>query len=157
AYILAPDGHLVDSMHTAQVAIPGQLIPMLERNARALHVVPGAPLIRPAPQPIPGVAPGALLLHLTARYLDRRAYDYALIDATGGNWSALPSEDWISLDRNDCAKLLPHGPAKVGEAWDIDPALTGRLLSHFYPPTENSDLSTNHIEEKSLRATLLSE
>jgi hypothetical protein len=99
------------------------------------------------------------LLHLTARYLERRGESLALTgqgDTLTGDWSSLPSEDWISLDRAQWARLLPPDGARVGQSWEIVPETTTALLTHFYPPTENWDLTTHRFQERSLTATLVS-
>ena len=38
----------------------------------------------------------------------------------------------------------------------IDRAVTAKILTHFYPSTENNDVSTNRLDEQSLKATVLS-
>ena len=53
AYILAPDGRLLDSLHTAQAANAGKLIAMLERNVRALGTQGGPPVAAPTTLPRP--------------------------------------------------------------------------------------------------------
>ena len=157
AYVLAPDGRLLDSLHTVQAAKPELLIGLLEKTVSALRTpAAAAPVVEPCPPPVPEAAPGVLRLHLTARYLERRGDDYVLVRNAGGNWSALPSEDWILLRREEAAMLLPTTPARIGLSWEIDPKLASRLLTHFYPPTENSDISKNRIDEQVLRATIVS-
>ena len=44
----------------------------------------------------------------------------------------------------------------AGDSWDIDKGLASQLLTRFYPTTENNDLSTNRIDQQSLRATVVS-
>jgi hypothetical protein len=100
--------------------------------------------------------PGNLLLHVTARYLERKGDEYALVEMRGGNWSAFPGEAWITLERAEWAKLLPPAAARVGDSWEIDRQTAARILNHFYPPTENNDLSKNQIQEQSLKGTVIS-
>ncbi|HZO91536.1 MAG TPA: hypothetical protein VFB38_24655 [Chthonomonadaceae bacterium] len=156
AFVLSPTGHTLDSLHVAQAFKPDTLLAMLERTVQKLGTTPGEPVFPPAPRPAPQTPPGALMLHLTARYLQRKGDDYALIEDTGGNWSALPGEDWITLTQAQWKRLLPPGPVRVGGTWDIDPEVAASLLLHFYPPTENNDLTTNRIDRESLQATILS-
>lgn len=157
AFILNPDGHTIDSLHTAQAAHADLMTALLERNVQKLNTPPGDPVIKPAPPPTPQVAPGELLLHLTARYLEKRGDDYALTGEgeNHGNWGDLPAVDWVTLTQAQWRKLLPPGPARVGTAWEVEPQVTTLLFTHFYPPTENSDLTTNRIDRQSLRATVV--
>ena len=51
---------------------------------------------------------------------------------------------------------MPAGKVTAGDSWDIDKGLASQLLTRFYPTTENNDLSTNRIDQQSLRATVVS-
>jgi hypothetical protein len=177
-YLLAPDGRLIDSMHTAQAAQTDLLIGLLERTRRKLGTPAGDPVVKPAPPSPPHAQPDELRLHLTARYLERRGDTLTLTgqdESAGGNWNALPSEDWIMLPRARWTALLPPGSWKpssaqrrrlrgdptrlgagVGQSWEIERDLASALLTHFYPPTENWDLSTHRIDHQSLKATVVS-
>jgi hypothetical protein len=144
-YLLKPDGHVLDSMHVAQASETNRLAPMLERAIQTLETPVGRPLVPPGAQSAPpNSAPGSLVLHLTARAL------------TTGSWHEFPAENWIVLDRTQWTKLLPPGAATVGASWTIGRELAARLLTYFYPQTENNDLSTNEIEQQSLQARVLS-
>jgi hypothetical protein len=156
AYVVGPDGHLVDSMHTVGVSKPAELLPMLEKATEQLGTKPGAPIVKPQPVAAPNCAPGGLQLYLVARYLEKKGDDYALIQDAGGNWSALPSEDWITLEKDDWLALLAKKGAKPGSSWDLPESLATKLFVHFYPPTENWDVSTNRVQSQSLRATFVS-
>jgi hypothetical protein len=153
-YILKPDGHTLDSMHVAEAAKAEKLIAMLERDVKTLGTTAGMPVIAPTPPPAPTVAPGSLLLHLTSRYLERRGDDYKLIEDAGGNWSALPSEDWIPLAPAEWQRWLPAGKIYPGLSWQVDGEQASALLKHFYPPTENSDLKTNRMDQAVLKGTV---
>lgn len=170
AYVLTPDGKPFDSLHVGE-AKPERVRAMLEHAVQTLKVPAGQPVVKPAPQsPAPRVADDTLLLHLTARYLVPRGQDEARKDvdddlvpmaptlgtARSGQWTALPSEDWIELKPADWRKLLPTGPVHVGSSWTLDREVTAQLLTRFYPTTENNDLATNRIDEQGLRATVLS-
>lgn len=155
-FLLAPDGSLLDTMHVASVN-PGTLAERLERQAKALGTRGGAPVIRPCPPAAPEAEPGTLRLHLTARYLERRGDALVLVENAGGNWSALPGEDWILLGGEEQALLLPlDRTPSVGRSWKVDRQVVARLLRRFYPPTENNDLAKNVIEEQTLRAVVTS-
>jgi len=106
----------------------------------------GQALVAPAPQSAPPkCAPDSLVLHLTSRSLDGR-----------GAWNDFPVEDWIVLSHDECAKLLPGGKSRVGDSWRVDEEISARLLTRFYPPTENNDVSKNRFERRSLNAEIVS-
>jgi hypothetical protein len=157
-YLLAPDGRLIDSMHTAQAAQTDLLVGLLERTLRKLGTPAGDPVVKPAPPSPPHAQPDELRLHLTARYLERRGDALTLTgqdQSAGGNWNALPSEDWILLPRARWTALLPPETVRTGQSWEIERDLASELLTHFYPPTENWDLSTHRIDHQSLKATVV--
>jgi hypothetical protein len=147
------------------------MIAMLERQVEALRAPKGKPVAKPAPQSVaPRADAGALVLHLAARYLVARDQPEARKDidddlvplrpALGaersGQWNALPSEDWVVLKEAQWRRLLPEGPVRVGASWDLDREAAARLLTRFYPTTENNDLASNRIEEQALRGTVTS-
>jgi len=154
-FVLGPDGHLRDTLHVAQVN-PKTLGDLLEKHARALGTAGGAPVVRPAAPAPPACAADALRLHMTARYLEKRGEALVPVENAGGNWSALPGEDWITLQKSEWTRLLPPETARDGGTWDVDPAVAMRILRYFYPPTENNEVETNRITEKTLHATLVS-
>lgn len=153
-FVLSPDGHTVDSRHVAQAYRSQALLEMLDGAVRKFSPAPGDPIVKPAPQSAAQPPAGGLLLHVTARYLERRAGGYTLIKNDGGDWSAIPGEDWIPLSGAEAARLLPAGSPRTGYAWDLDPGLATRILNRFYPPTENNDLTKNRIEQQSMRGTV---
>jgi len=156
AYLLGPDGHLRDTRHVAQAYKADALVAMLEKAVKELGTQAGEPVAAPAAQSVARAAPEALLLHVTARYLQREGDQYRLIESAGGDWSAFPGEDWIPLERSASLKLLPPASVRPGESWEPDREVVAELLNRFYPPTENNDLQKNRIDEQSLRGTLLS-
>jgi hypothetical protein len=144
-YILTPDGHPIDSLHVATAAQPDRLIDLLERTVERLQPPGGGPLVTPVPQSVHAEAgPDDLVLHLTARSLDGR-----------GAWGGIPAEDWIVLDRDQCAALLGPGPLEPGRSWEVDRDVSARLLTHVYPATENNDVRKNRLERNELRATVV--
>src|SRR5262245_61257737 len=145
-YLLAPDGHLLDTMHVAQAAKSENLIAMLEKTIGALKTKPGQPVVAPVPQSrSPPCDQGCLVLHLVARSLDGR-----------GAWSDFPVENWIVLSKAEQQELTVTGEMKPGRSWTIVPSLAEKLLTHFYPATENNDVSKNRLIKQSLQATILS-
>jgi len=94
--------------------------------------------------PAPACEKDSLTLHLVARSLDGR-----------GAWSDFPVEDWIVLSRAETQTFL--GPKRIspGTAWDIDREIATKLLTHFYPATENNDVTKNKFDRQSLQATVV--
>jgi hypothetical protein len=144
---------------------------MLEKTIAALKVPKGEPVVKPIPQATaPKAKASDLVLHLVARYLAAKGQAEARKDVDddfvprkpalggekSGQWTALPSEDWIVLPEARWRKLLPAEGVKVGATWDLDKEVVSELLTRFYPTTENNDLKTNRTEEQSLKATVLS-
>ena len=144
AYVLTPDGHTYDSRHVASAARTAQTLAMLEQAVAHFKPKEGAPVVKPEPQSKPPKAPdGAVVLHLVSRGDDR------------GSWGEFPGENWIVLTREEWMKLLPEG-AKVGEKWQLDTDVTAKVLTYFYPQTENNRTPTSRIEKQQLTAKVLS-
>ena len=146
-YILGPDGHLLDSMHVVQAAKVENLIALLEKTAAALKVPKGKPVVEVVTQSQkPACEAGETALHLTARSLDGK-----------GVWNEFPVEDWIVLSTDEVKQLVgPNKPAAVGETWQSPREVATKLLTHFYPATENNDVKKNVFEKQSLNATVTS-
>jgi hypothetical protein len=79
-----------------------------------------------------------------------------LVRSEGGDWTAFPGEDWITLGRKEWAKLLPAGKPAIGAVWAVDPAVSGKLLTHFFPPTENNDVEKNRFLRRTMKGTVVS-
>ncbi len=56
------------------------------------------------------------------------------------------------LDHAEWSRLLPPGDVRVGDTWELDQDVTAKMLKHFFPPTENTEVSKNRIDEQSLHA-----
>jgi hypothetical protein len=142
AYVVDTSGHPIDSLHVADAAQPDRLAAMLERVIRARKLVKGPTLIPPCTLSAPpSCAAGSLVLHLTAR-------------GHGNSWDGFPSENWIVLDRKQLEGLLPERKAAPGCAWDVREDVATAILTHFYPQTENNDVSTHTFERRRLRGTI---
>ncbi len=144
-YVLRPDGHLFGTLHVAEAARGENLLALLEQAVGELKPASGPPVVPPAPQSRqPACEKDSLTLHLVARSLDGR-----------GAWSDFPVEDWIVLSHAETQKFL--GPERFATvtAWDIDNEIATKLLTHFYPATENNDVTKNKFERESLRATVV--
>jgi len=148
-YILKPDGSSLAGLDPDSAMNPEKLEPFLTAIVHQLGTTPGSPLVKPRPQSIPPAAkPDDLVTHLVARSL------------TSGNWHEFPSENWIVLSRDEWrqflpAQVLPERAPRPGDSWQIAPALTRKLLTRFYPQTEEiSDADRNRIDEAWLRLTV---
>lgn len=142
AYLCAPDGDPVGFLDSAA----GPAAAALTSLARKLGVTAGPTLVPPRPQnPRPATTSDALALHLTARSVPGGH------EGTGF-WHGLPGEDWIVYSREEWSKFLP---APGATRWDVDRAVALKLLNHFFPTVENSDVRTNEIEEASMKASLV--
>lgn len=145
-YVLGPDGHPVDALGVVAAMNVDQLTQMLERVVQRLHTAPGAPVVKPTTISVPPTsASESLVMHLTARR------------ASKGSWGEFPSENWLILSRPEWSTLLPTDAIKVGSSWDFSKEMTARLLTKFYPQTEEtSNADRNRIDHASLKATVVS-
>jgi hypothetical protein len=145
-YLLGPDGHVVETLFPPTSIKTEPLIAFLERNIKKLNVRRGETLVPPAAHEVaPRVRPDEVLLHLTARYLPASA-----------GWGRLPAEDWITLRAEQWQKLLAPANARVGQQWAIDTVVAAYLLKYVYPPTANTDLNRNILDEMQVQATVVS-
>jgi hypothetical protein len=152
AYVLSADGRPVDSLHVAEAARDDNVLKMLRRAVETFNTPPGEALVKPRVQSAAPKPPdGAIVLHLTARAEGTNPSD--------NSWHAYPSEDWIVLSESDQAKLLPPRDSAVpavGSTWEVDRDVAVKVLTHFYPQTENNDVRKNKIERAKLKATVVS-
>lgn len=147
-YILSPDGRVIDGLQVARATHGNALVEMLEKTVQKLHTVSGPPVVTPTPQSRPPRHdPDSLVLHLIARG-SRQAFP----------WREFPAENWIVLSRADWMSLLPPGEMNAGLSWSFEKALADKLLTDFYPETEDVDTNVDRsrIERGSLRATVVS-
>ena len=141
AYVLSPDGHIYDVVagETATTTLAS-----LERAVKQFKPQPGQPVVPPRPQSVPPTAAAdAVTLHLISRGDDR------------GSWGEFPAENWIVLTREDWSKLLPTGDVNPGQTWELDRDVSARILTYFYPQTENNDARTDRIKKHLLAAKVL--
>ncbi len=161
AVLLAPDGEPLAGLHGCTAARAGTMIAYLECLAREYAVSRGETVVTPRPQnPPPAAAGDALVLHLTARYLQRRGSELVPVATRPGgddalSWRTFPAESWIVLDRPAWSHFLPPGEPHVGTHWTVDRDVSRQLFRHFYPQTENNDLEKNRIDRGELRATVV--
>jgi hypothetical protein len=141
AWVLTPDGHAYDMLDGAKT---GPTLAGLQRAVEHFKPTPGKPVVTPGPQSVPPPAPAdAVTLHLISRGNDR------------GSWGELPAENWIVLTREDWSKLLPTGDVNPGQTWELDRGVSAKILTYFYPQTENNDARLDRIEKLSLIAKAL--
>jgi hypothetical protein len=161
-YILSPDGKSYDSMHVATAYKVEKLAPMLEAAVANHKLEAGRTLFPPSPQSrSPKAAPGALVLHLVARNVDKKGDEIVpaktkLGETRSAGWGAYPSEDWIMFTKDEATALLPRGKVEKGTTWQLDADLAARFLTHFYPTTENNDVEKNKIAKQRLAAEVVS-
>jgi hypothetical protein len=139
-YILKPDASSLAGL-AVEVASDSQMLQnFLMKVVTQLGTEPGAPAFKPRPQSVPPqTKTGDLVLHLVARNMGV------------GSWSQFPAENWIVLDQPEWMRLLPSDAPRVGATWQLETGLTHKLLTRFYPPTEET---TNHDRNRIDQATL---
>jgi hypothetical protein len=72
------------------------------------------------------------------------------------SWQSYPAEDWLTFPKAEWSKFLPSGGAK---SYEVDPVVARKLLTHFYPGTEDThsdQVDRNVIETATIRAKVLS-
>lgn len=163
AYVLAPHGRVVDSLHVAEAAKVERTREMLQRAIVRFRPQRGKPLFPLRTQsPAPEKPEGGLVLHLFARYLEHAGDGLAPLADTGlgqtvnASWQAYPAENWIVLERRRVKKLLGDASTTVGHSWRLDRATASQMLVHCYPSTECNDATRNRIDEQELTATVVS-
>src|SRR5262245_23910352 len=129
AYMIAPDGRpvAVAPLNESVAADPDRLAGLMERVVGELKVAKGDPLVRPKPPSAPPAGADALVLHVVARYLQRRGdedipYDVKQLLGTrkAHDWGNLPSEGWVVLSKSQWTKLLPTGDVGPDSSWEPD-------------------------------------
>lgn len=146
AYVLSPAGEPVDSLHVAEAARGDNTLKMLQRAVERFKTPAGEALVKPRAQSVAPPSDDSLVLHLTARAEGTNPAD--------NSWHAYPSENWIVLTPDDQRKLSASD-ASVGKSWDVDREVATKILTHFYPQTENNDVRKNKIERIALKATVV--
>jgi hypothetical protein len=144
-YLLDAKGNSLDSMHVANAADSKKLIPMLEKVVAELKTRAGKPVLSPAPQSTgPKVSKGEAKLHVVARGFNK------------GSWREFPGENWVVLESNDLAAIGTPDQDKPLKQWDVPKATAAKVLTHFYPQTENNNADPKRIESLSMTVRALS-
>jgi hypothetical protein len=146
-YIAGPDGKILDGLKVPQLYDPPQnTIDLLQRTIDKLKVKEGKPLVKPTAQSVPPKADAdALVLHVAVRE-----------DNQKHSWQSYPAEDWLTFPKAEWSKFLPSGGAR---SYEVDPAVAKKLLTHFYPGTEDThsdQVDRNVIETATIQAKVLS-
>jgi len=141
AYVLSADGHPYYIVPTGSAT---ETLDMLGQAVGQFKPTAGKPVVSLSPQSTPPPSPaGAITLHLVSRGNDR------------GSWGQFPAENWIVLTRADWSKLLPTGDVNPGQWWELDRDVGARILTYFYPQTENNDARLDRIVKHLLIARVL--
>jgi len=128
-YLLDPADGRVNKTLELPRASPDETRRWLEASRRT---PPGSPLVKPSRQSVPPTAPpGALVLHLTARYLDTEGR----VETNRPDFHEVPGEDWIVLSPDEAGQLAP----RPGESRPLGSVLSERLLTCAHP----SDISVD--------------
>jgi hypothetical protein len=161
-YLVSPDGWpmAVAPANEDLVYDPDRLAELMLLVVRQLNVVKAEPSAGPKRySPAPRMSDETLVLHIVARYLERKGdvcvpYDAKAVLGTknGRNWADLPSQEWVALSRPEWMSLLPRGEVRLDSTWKPSEDVTAKLLRHIYPPTENTDLKTNRVEKLVIQA-----
>lgn len=141
AYVLSPDGHPAYILPTDRSSTMLSALDQAAGHFKPAAGKPAVPLaVQSAPPPAP---PDAVTLHLVSRGDDR------------GSWGEFPAENWIVLRREEWEALLPGGEVGPGHIWELDRNITAKILTYFYPQTENNNATTARIQDQGLTAKAL--
>jgi hypothetical protein len=147
-YIAGPDGKIIDALRVPQAYEPVQnTVDLLQRTIDTLKVKEGKPLVPPSPQSTaPKAEADVLVLHVMVREENQK-----------NQWQSYPAENWLLIPKADWSKFIPPAGSK---AWEVDPAVAKRLLTFFYPGTEDThsnQVDRNVIEKATIQASVRSE
>ena len=144
-WLLSPDGKVADTQHVAEAAKTGKLLAALEAMKSKYSATAGKPLVAPAALSRPRAVPaGGGAVHITARREGRGSWG----EFPGENWPLFTAEEWRTFT------TVPAGK-RPGDTWQLDAALSRRILNHFHPQTADcSDKDRNTLEVATLTAAL---
>jgi hypothetical protein len=157
--LLDADGRMLECREACYTANTETVAPLLERLAT--NDRSEGPVVAPVAQSQPPQASADdLVLHLTARYLERKGDALVpprveLGQNTNYFMKGLPGENWLLLNHAQWSGLLPPAALEPGASWEIDPGTTALLYQNMYPPTEDNKVAANRIDRATLAATLL--
>jgi hypothetical protein len=173
-YVLTPDGHAVDALRLPEVGQTDKVLAFLQAMIKKLKVSEGKRLLATKQNAAPPKErpANAVILHTLTRYLNnegKRCPCPAEFDPISrDNWvngmgnriraaSQLPSENYLIFSRPEWSSLLGPGDYELGTSWKLGTGLTEKLVTHFYPPSENNDLTLAHeVQQQDFQATVVS-
>ena len=143
-YILRSDGSSLRGLDIGSALDNGKLAKFLEDVRLELGVSAGAPAFPPRVWSSAPQAPAdSMVFHLVSRG-ERK-----------GSWREFPSENWIVLPAAEWRALLPAGPVAPNTSWQVPRAVSDKLLTWFYPQTEDvSQQTRSRVDEGDLRMTV---
>ena len=152
-YIAGPDGRALDALKVPEVTSSKTAIALLQKTIDRLKLKEGKVLVKPTAQSVaPKAEPDALILHVVVR------------ENHAARWQPYPAENWLTFTKAEWTKFLPP-PAggspstPLGTGWDVDPAVARKLLTFFYPGTEDThsnQIDRNVIEKATISAKAVS-
>jgi len=151
-YVVAPEGKVLSAVIVPRAHSAAQVLPILEQFRGREGRPAAAPGLRSRP---PARGADEVLLHLVARYVDAAGAP----EKTRTTYHEVPAENWLPLGPADAAKLLPREDARIGLEWTPAPELSARILTHFYPVTEDilrDDSARSKVERLALRGRVVS-
>jgi len=145
-YVCAPDGTGFRGLDVGRAMDAEKQIAFLKGVVNDLHTVPGPPVFPPHPQvKAPDVPPNAPAIHLVTRKT-----------AGGKVWNEFPSENWITLSKQEWDQMLPAAGAKQGATWELPDAVSKKVAEWVYPQTEEKTRTNrNRVDEANFRFTLV--
>ena len=154
-YTVAPDGRVLGCLMVPRSHGTAPMLDLLEQACRELQSPQGAPLQKPGPQSKPpSHSAGDFVLHVVARYVDASGAP----EKQRTSWHEVPAENWLVLDPKTAAQLVPGGDVEPGSAWTVGPEISKRILTHFYPATEDpirDDSARSRVRRAVLRARVV--
>jgi len=136
-YLLTPDGDVFNSLHVANASNKDNLRSALEKAIADRKLTAGKPVIPPVPQSAsPKCAADDVVLHVVAR------------GSGHGSWRQFPGENWVVLSKLEQAAFDDKASA------DIPADIARKILTYFYPQTENNNATPDRIEEAALRKSV---
>lgn len=145
-YLIGSDGHVLTSMGVVRALQNDNLKKLLQTSVADWKLKAGPPVIKPRPQSrAPKATQDALILHVTAKGFNE------------GSWREYPAENWIVLTPEESRKLLPPPGAAAGTTWEVDKGVARKILTTFYPQTEDTDSTDrNQFDQYWIKGKVLS-
>jgi hypothetical protein len=145
-YIVAPSGEPIATMHVAEAAQPEKLLPMLQKVVRDRGLPPRSP---------EAIAAFARRAAATARPpAVPKPYLQVWTRHVGTDEGLGITEDRVTLTAAQWRALAPPVGARVGDRWEIPPAVRDRIYAYFFPPVGNYHASDSKVRRASLTATV---